>query len=268
MPRVPAATPASPATTSPVKGAARRFPYPDIFSVAVFFLALYIADLAHKFDPLMGRWLFIAIPLLAILALHGRQQIQQARERGLWPGVGERETIEHVKGLAQAGEKKLAIKLYRQIHHGASVSNAKAAVETLTSTTPTETSPAQAIPTRFPYSDLVSVAMFFLALFAVNNAILLLFRYFMPGIGLLIGILLIGISYGILWKGWRFTVKQLHVQQARGRGLWPHLGELATLDQVKGLAQAGEKKLAINLYRQIHRVSLANAKTAVEKLTG
>jgi ribosomal protein L7/L12 len=44
------------------------------------------------------------------------------------------------------------------------------------------------------------------------------------------------------------------------------VGERATLEQVKGLAQAGERKLAIKLYRQIHGVSLADAKTAVEKL--
>jgi hypothetical protein len=56
------------------------------------------------------------------------------------------------------------------------------------------------------------------------------------------------------------------IQQARTKGLWPQLGELPTLDHVKGLAQAGEKILALKLYRQIHHVSLMDAKTAVEKL--
>jgi serine/threonine protein kinase len=58
------------------------------------------------------------------------------------------------------------------------------------------------------------------------------------------------------------------IQQALERGLWPHSGEVPTLEHVKGLAQAGEKILAIKLYRKIHPVSLADAKAAVEKLAG
>ena len=56
------------------------------------------------------------------------------------------------------------------------------------------------------------------------------------------------------------------IQQAREKGLWPPLGEVPTLDQVSRLAQAGEMILAIKLYRQIHPVSLGNAKAAVDRL--
>jgi hypothetical protein len=74
--------------------------------------------------------LSLAIILICALQLHSLQRIQQARERGLWPKLGEVPTLEQVKGLAQAGEKVLAIKLYRQIER-TSVSDAKAAVEKL-----------------------------------------------------------------------------------------------------------------------------------------
>jgi hypothetical protein len=76
------------------------------------------------------------------------------------------------------------------------------------------------------------------------------------------------LSLGILM----IVVLQLHsrrqIQLARERGLWPQLGELPTLDHVKRLVQAGEKIMAIKLYRQIHSASFADAKTAVEKLAG
>jgi predicted Ser/Thr protein kinase len=72
----------------------------------------------------------LAIILIFALQRYSRQRIQQAREKGLWPQVGEVPTLEHVKGLAQAGEKILAIKLYRQIHR-VSLPEAKAAVEKL-----------------------------------------------------------------------------------------------------------------------------------------
>ena len=66
------------------------------------------------------------------------------------------------------------------------------------------------------------------------------------------------------------VVLQLHarrqIQQARAKGLWPQLGEVPTLDHVKRLAQGRENILAIKLYCQIHGVSLADAKAAVEKL--
>jgi tRNA A-37 threonylcarbamoyl transferase component Bud32 len=105
----------------------KRFLYPDILSVPLFLMALFAAHLAWQ---LIGVLLFLGILLAATFELSSRRQIQQARENGLWPQLGEVATLEHVKRLAQAGEKKLAIKLYRQIH-GASAADAKAAVEKL-----------------------------------------------------------------------------------------------------------------------------------------
>ena len=79
--------------------------------------------------------LSLAMILIFALRLHSRQRIQQAREKGLWPPLGEVPTLEHVKGLAGAGEKILAIKLYRQIHP-VSLLDAKAAVEKLVGDSP------------------------------------------------------------------------------------------------------------------------------------
>lgn len=53
---------------------------------------------------------------------------------------------------------------------------------------------------------------------------------------------------------------------ARERGLWPTLGHIPTDEDVKRLAKAGEKILAIKLCRQIHGMGLAEAKAAVEKM--
>jgi hypothetical protein len=58
------------------------------------------------------------------------------------------------------------------------------------------------------------------------------------------------------------------VRRARVQGLWPALGEIPTVEHVKRLAQKGEKRLAVKLYRQICPVSLKNAKELVEGLAG
>ncbi|HXR05917.1 MAG TPA: protein kinase [Candidatus Acidoferrum sp.] len=106
-------------------------------------------DLWHAWVPLgvvvasvavlLVKDLFSAVLLLLIgfgaltvvvLELYWRRQIQQARERGLWPPLGEFPSLEHVRGLAQAGEKRLAIKLYRRIH-GVSLAESRAVVEKL-----------------------------------------------------------------------------------------------------------------------------------------
>jgi len=113
----------------------KRFLYSDILSVPLFLLALLAAYLAWQFVPFIGVLLFLGILLAATFQLSSRRQIQQARENGLWPRLGELATLEHVKRLAQAGEKKLAIKLYRQIH-GVSLADAKAAVEKLAGDSP------------------------------------------------------------------------------------------------------------------------------------
>jgi hypothetical protein len=72
----------------------------------------------------------LAVILIVALRFYSRQRIQQAREKGLWPQLGDLPTLEHVKALAQAGEMILAMKLYRQIHP-VSWLDAKAAVEKL-----------------------------------------------------------------------------------------------------------------------------------------
>ena len=69
--------------------------------------------------------------LCSILYLYSQQQIKKARELGLWPQLGELPTDEYVRRLAHAGETILAIKLYRRLHHGVSLLDAKAAVERL-----------------------------------------------------------------------------------------------------------------------------------------
>jgi len=58
------------------------------------------------------------------------------------------------------------------------------------------------------------------------------------------------------------------VRRAREQGLWPALGEVPTVEHVKRLAQKGQKRLAIKLYRQICPVSLKSAKELVEGLAG
>jgi serine/threonine protein kinase len=72
----------------------------------------------------------LGIILVSCLQIHSHQQIQLARQRGLWPLLGEPPTLEYVRRLAQAGEKILAIKLYRTIH-SVDLLDAKAAVEKL-----------------------------------------------------------------------------------------------------------------------------------------
>ncbi len=55
-------------------------------------------------------------------------------------------------------------------------------------------------------------------------------------------------------------------QQARLRELLPNPGQPPTLEDVRRLAQAGEKIMAIKLYREIHNVGLKEAKDEVEKM--
>lgn len=70
----------------------------------------------------------IAVIVLALVTLNSKRQIARARERGLWPALGQIPTDEDVKRLAKTGEKILAIKLCRQIH-GMGLAEAKTAVE-------------------------------------------------------------------------------------------------------------------------------------------
>jgi len=130
---------------------AGRWTPPDVLVIrppASFWILLVLGfipaalALADQFPVNIGS--LVAIPLgifmlmILIFKLHSRRQlqqyfdrkIQQARERDLWPKSGELPTLEHVKRLAQSGEKNLAIKLYHQVQN-VSCDEARAVVEKL-----------------------------------------------------------------------------------------------------------------------------------------
>jgi len=116
----------------------KQFPAAIKILVAMTPLPLAIAVMCGFQGDRSGMLIILAswgIILTVVLQFHSRQQIQQARARGLWPQLGEFPTIEYVKRLAQAGEMILAIKLYRQIH-GAGLADAKAAVDNLAGRSP------------------------------------------------------------------------------------------------------------------------------------
>jgi len=148
----PAAAPRPPAEPGMGKIALTR--YPALITVLVL-LAVGVGVLDERKqipDWLEQLLLTIGIVSATVFVLRSRQQIQQARDRGLWPQLGELPTHDHVKRMVNAGEKILAIKLYRQMH-GASLEDAKAAVEKLageaksTAEPPTSTMPkAPALP--------------------------------------------------------------------------------------------------------------------------
>jgi predicted Ser/Thr protein kinase len=117
------------------------FRIPAVFWVLLVlgFITVVLAvegDFQFKAGALVWILLGLGILVVVLFKLHMRrqlqqywsQQIQQARERGLWPPSGEAPTLEHVKRLAQAGEKNLAIKLYHQVRN-VSCQEARAAVE-------------------------------------------------------------------------------------------------------------------------------------------
>jgi len=117
---------------TPPKATPKRFPLAIKALFALVLITLPIGVVGLRGDPLSILLLVLSLGtiLVVVLQLHSRQQIQQARAKGLWPQLGEPPTLEHVKRLAQAGENILAFKLYRQIH-GGSLADAKAAVEKL-----------------------------------------------------------------------------------------------------------------------------------------
>ncbi len=63
-----------------------------------------------------------------------------------------------------------------------------------------------------------------------------------------------------------FTQKRQKAEHIRLQGLLPNPGQVPTDEDVKRLAQAGEKIMAIKIYRKIHGGGLKEAKDAVEKL--
>ena len=63
-----------------------------------------------------------------------------------------------------------------------------------------------------------------------------------------------------------FAQKRQKAEHIRLQGLLPSPGQVPTDEDVKRLAQAGEKITAIKIYRQIHGGGLKEAKDAVEKM--
>ena len=117
---------------TPPTVAPKRFPTAIrvLFALVLASLAIGVVGLQGNLPGICVLVLSLGTIVVVVLQLHSRQQIQQARVRGLWLQLGELPTLEHVKRLAQAGEKILAIKLYRQIHR-VSLAEAKAAVAKL-----------------------------------------------------------------------------------------------------------------------------------------
>jgi hypothetical protein len=113
--------------------APKRFPaaIKVLLATSLIPIALAVEAAFHgESEAMFVILLSLGILIIVVRQLQSRRQIQLARERGLWPQLGEFPTHEHVKLLAQAGEEILAIKLYRQMH-GVSLADAKAVVEKL-----------------------------------------------------------------------------------------------------------------------------------------
>jgi tRNA A-37 threonylcarbamoyl transferase component Bud32 len=100
------------------------------FFVVEMVLTLGLGAFLWQMVPAFGVVWIVAVFLVASYQLNSRKEINEARECGLWPQPGEVPTLEHVRLLARAGKRRLAIGLYRQIH-GVSLVDAKAAVEKL-----------------------------------------------------------------------------------------------------------------------------------------
>jgi predicted Ser/Thr protein kinase len=148
------------------------------------------------------------------------------------------------------------------------VSEIKSSVETITATAPAAPPVAPAAPgpatsnvdpQRFPIAIKVLFAM---------TPIPLLIAIATGVQGDRSGMLIILVSWGIILALVAHLHSRQRIQQARARGLWPPLGEFPTLEHVRRLAVAGERVLAIKLYRQIRGVALDDAMAAVEKLAG
>jgi tetratricopeptide (TPR) repeat protein len=126
---------AAPVTNASPNLAPKQLPGSDTTWVVLFavemVLTLGLGAFLLQIVPAVGFVWILAVFLVASYQLNSRKEIQRARESGMWPQLGEVPALEHVKRLAQAGKKVLAIKLYRQMH-GASLADAKAAVEKLT----------------------------------------------------------------------------------------------------------------------------------------
>jgi ribosomal protein L7/L12 len=81
----------------------------------------------------------------------------------------------------------------------------------------------------------------------------------MMTIAIVLGVFLVLLIFGC-WSS------RSRVRRARAQGLYPSNPSTATTEDLRRLAEAGQKILAIKLYRQIHRVGLKEAKETVEAL--
>ena len=79
-------------------------------------------------------------------------------------------------------------------------------------------------------------------------------------------VVLIVVSIGVIVAALSALSSRQQIARAREQGLWPAMGQIPSDEDVKRLAKAGEKILAIKLCRQIHGMGLAEAKAAVEIL--
>ena len=68
--------------------------------------------------------------ILAIIGAKAGDSTENARKEGLWPPEGTKPTDEDVLKLVQAGNKIMAIKMYREIH-GVGLATAKEFVDEL-----------------------------------------------------------------------------------------------------------------------------------------
>ena len=73
-------------------------------------------------------------------------------------------------------------------------------------------------------------------------------------------------SHDLLGLFIAFAQKRQKAEHIRLQGLLPSPGQVPTDEDVKRLAEAGEKISAIKIYRQIHGGGLKEAKEAVENL--
>jgi len=146
------------------------------------------------------------------------------------------------------------------------ISEVKSSVDTIAAAMPPTTPAPSGAPARtMPDSKPLPGAIKFLLAFSIIPLVVAIaagLRGDQKGMFWILGML------GILFVSIFQIYTRHQVQKAREKGLWPQLGELPTLEDVKRLAQGGEKILAIRLYRQILNVSLEDAEAAVRKLAG
>ncbi len=117
-------TPGAARTNSPpAMLAPKQLPGSNTAWIALFViemvLTLGLGAFLMRIVPAIGFVWIVAVFLVASHQLNSRKEINNARESGLWPQSGEIPTLEHVKLLARAGKKSLAIKLYWACHEKA-----------------------------------------------------------------------------------------------------------------------------------------------------